>query len=40
MALLAAAQNLKHYLCGKSFIIKTDHSSLKHLLEQRLDYSL
>jgi RNase H-like domain found in reverse transcriptase/Reverse transcriptase (RNA-dependent DNA polymerase) len=34
MALLAAVQKWRHYLQGKPFIIKTDHISLKHLLEQ------
>jgi RNase H-like domain found in reverse transcriptase/Reverse transcriptase (RNA-dependent DNA polymerase) len=40
MALLAAVQKWRHYLQGKPFIIKTDHISLKHLLEQRLTHSL
>jgi RNase H-like domain found in reverse transcriptase len=40
MALPAAVQKWRHYLCGKPFIIKTDHISLKHLLDQRLTHSL
>jgi RNase H-like domain found in reverse transcriptase len=40
IALLAAVQKWRHYLQGKPFIIKTDHISLKHLLEQRLTHSL
>jgi Integrase zinc binding domain/Integrase core domain/Chromo (CHRromatin Organisation MOdifier) domain len=31
---------LRHYLEGQPFIIKTDHISLKHLLEQRLTHAL
>jgi RNase H-like domain found in reverse transcriptase len=40
MAVLVAVQKWRHYLYGKPFIIKTDHISLKHLLEQRLTHSL
>jgi transposase InsO family protein len=40
MAVLVAVQKWRHYLHGKPFIIKTDHISLKHLLEQRLTHSL
>jgi Reverse transcriptase (RNA-dependent DNA polymerase)/RNase H-like domain found in reverse transcriptase len=40
LAVLTAVQKSRHYLYGKPFIIKTDHISLKHLLEQRLTHSL
>lgn len=40
LALLTTVQKWRHYLQGKSFIIKTDHISLKHLLEQRLTHTL
>lgn len=40
MALLTAVQKWRHYLQGGPFIIKTDHMSLKHLLEQRLTHTL
>jgi RNase H-like domain found in reverse transcriptase/Reverse transcriptase (RNA-dependent DNA polymerase)/Integrase zinc binding domain/Retroviral aspartyl protease/Ty3 transposon capsid-like protein/Integrase core domain/Chromo (CHRromatin Organisation MOdifier) domain len=40
IALLTAVQKWRHYLQGRSFVIKTDHISLKHLLEQRLNHTL
>ena len=40
IALLTAVQKWRHYLQGGKFIIKTDHISLKHLLEQRLTHTL
>jgi RNase H-like domain found in reverse transcriptase/Reverse transcriptase (RNA-dependent DNA polymerase)/Integrase zinc binding domain/Integrase core domain len=40
LALLTAVQKWRHYLEGQPFIIKTDHISLKHLLEQRLTHAL
>jgi RNase H-like domain found in reverse transcriptase/Integrase zinc binding domain/Integrase core domain/Reverse transcriptase (RNA-dependent DNA polymerase) len=40
LALLTAVTKWRHYLQGKPFTIKTDHISLKHLLEQRLTHTL
>jgi RNase H-like domain found in reverse transcriptase len=40
LALLTAVQKWRHYLQGMPFVIKTDHLSIKHLLEQRLTHSL
>jgi RNase H-like domain found in reverse transcriptase/Reverse transcriptase (RNA-dependent DNA polymerase) len=40
LALLTAVQKWRHYLQGQSFIIKTDHLSLKFLLEQKLTHAL
>jgi RNase H-like domain found in reverse transcriptase len=34
LSLLTAVQKWRHYLKGVPFIIKTDHISLKYLLEQ------
>lgn len=36
MALVSAVQKLRPYLLGRHFLIKTDHHSLKFLLEQRI----
>ncbi|KAL0371094.1 UNVERIFIED_CONTAM: Retrovirus-related Pol polyprotein from transposon.6 [Sesamum angustifolium] len=40
LAILQAVQKWKHYVIGHHFIIKTDHQSLKHILEQRVDNAL
>lgn len=37
LALYTAVSKWRHYLLGGSFVIKTDQSSLKFLLEQRLN---
>lgn len=36
LALVTAAQKWRPYLLGRYFLIKTDHHSLKYLLEQRI----
>ncbi|GAB2265407.1 hypothetical protein Dimus_037817 [Dionaea muscipula] len=36
LAVLTAVQKWKHYLMSQSFVIKTDHESLKYLLKQKL----
>lgn len=39
-ALLFAITKWKYYLYGRPFIIKTDHHSLKYLLDQKVSTSL
>lgn len=36
LALVSAVQKWRHYLLGQTFVIKTDHQSLKCLLDQRV----
>lgn len=40
LAVIIATQKWRSYLLGHPFIIKTDHESLKHLMEQRITTSL
>ncbi|KAL0428660.1 UNVERIFIED_CONTAM: Retrovirus-related Pol polyprotein from transposon.6 [Sesamum latifolium] len=40
LAILQVVHKWKHYLIGHHFIIKTDHQSLKHILEQKVDNAL
>ena len=40
LAVLMAINRWRHYLQGKQFVIKTDHQSLRHLLEQKLTHQL
>ncbi|XP_019225505.1 PREDICTED: uncharacterized protein LOC109207079 [Nicotiana attenuata] len=40
MAVLSVVDRWRHYLQGSYFIIKTDHHSLKYLLEQRVTTAL
>ncbi|KAF5480102.1 hypothetical protein F2P56_000872 [Juglans regia] len=35
-ALVSVVQKWRHYLLGQAFVVKTDHQSLKFLLEQRV----
>lgn len=36
LAMVKAVQKWRQYLLGRPFVVKTDHVSLKHLMEQRL----
>ena len=36
MAILFAVEKWRHYLENAHFIIKTDHESIEHLLQQRI----
>lgn len=35
LAIVKAVTKLRHYMSEKEFLIKTDQSSLKHLLDQK-----
>ncbi|MCH79343.1 hypothetical protein A2U01_0000091, partial [Trifolium medium] len=36
MALVLSIQHWRHYLLGRSFVVYTDHKSLKHFLQQKI----
>ncbi|KAJ3691747.1 hypothetical protein LUZ61_020911 [Rhynchospora tenuis] len=40
LALVTAVTKWRHYLIGGPFVIRTDHISLKHLLEQRINTAM